>query len=150
MSWQNLKLIVGVALCLGLSGCGGQGGLIPATGKVTYKGQPVAGATLTFIHANGGTPAVGVTDDKGEFSVNTQGRPGLLVGEYKVGITKMSMSGDTKSLKPDDMMKMQATKTTPQAKSEIPAKYAAPTLSGLTVTVTKDKAANVFPFDLKD
>ena len=137
-------------MCAGLLGCGAGGGLAPAKGKVTYKGQPVAGATVTFIPPSG-TPAIGVTNEKGEFEVKTQGRPGTTVGKHRIGVSKYASSGDTSNMKPEDLMKMAGPggKIEPP-KSELPLKYAAPQISGLEAEVTSDKSKNVFTFDLKD
>ena len=147
---QSLRLVVWVGVCAGLLGCGGGGGLTPAKGKVSYKGQPVAGATVSFIPAEG-TPAVGVTDVQGEFSVKTQGRFGTTVGKHRVGICKYASSGDTSNLKPEDMAKMMGPSgKMPEPKSELPLKYAAPQTSGFEANVTAEASKNVFTFDLTD
>lgn len=147
---QSLRLLIGLGLCAGLLGCGAGGGLTPAKGKVTYKGQPVAGATVTFVPVSG-TPGVGVTNDKGEFEIRSQGRPGTSVGKHKVGVSKYDASGVNANAKPEDLMKMAGPGgKMEQPKSELPVKYAAPQLSGLEAEVTSDKSKNVFTFDLKD
>ena len=48
-------------------GCGpSRPRLYPVTGTVTYKDQPVAGAQVTFVSAEG-RPAQGTTDAAGKF-----------------------------------------------------------------------------------
>lgn len=134
-----------------LLGCGGGGPeLYEAKGKVTYKGAPVAGANLTF-QGTEGAMSVATTNDQGEFSLVTFGRPGAPLGEYKVGIMKMSnMAGAPANPKPEDMAKMMQGKSMPKQENELPAKYAAPQTSGLTATVSKDASQNVYPFDLTE
>ena len=146
---RMLEFVVCGAVCAGVIGCGSGSGLVPATGKVIYGGKPVAGATVTFVPSQG-TPAIGVTNANGEFSVNTRELPGVAPGRYMVGITKMSSSGDTSNLKPEDMMKMMSSGQMPKSKNECPAKYAAPQTSGLQAEVTADQTKNVFEFQLSD
>lgn len=146
---RMLQFVVCGAVCAGVIGCGSGSDLVPATGKVTYAGKPLAGATVTFVPSQG-TPAIGVTNDNGEFSVNTRELPGVAPGRYMVGIMKISSSGDTSNLKPEDMMKMMNSGQMPNSKNECPPKYAAPQTSGLEAEVTADKSKNVFEFQLSD
>ena len=137
--------------CAVLCGCGGGAKLSPAKGKVTYNGQPVSGASVTFMPTEqGGQVASGVTDAEGKFALNTLGNKGAAPGKYQVGIVKASSQGDTSKLTPEDMKKMADTGKTMQAKPEIPPKYAGPQTSGLQATVTTDASKNDFPFELKD
>lgn len=142
-----LLAVVGVAGCTG--GGGGSAKLVPVKGKVTYKGAPVAGATVTFIPSGTGQPATGQTDASGSYSLTTGTQPGAAVGQYKVTVTKYAASGSTQ-LTPEDMAKMQKEGKTLEAKSEIPGKYAAPQTSGLQATVGQDASKNVFDFELTD
>ncbi len=151
------RQLLGVALAglatLAMAGCtgGGSGGasLHPVKGKITYKGAPVAGATVTFIPSGQGQPASGQTDASGVYTLNTGTRPGAGAGQYKVTVTKYATTV-TGQLTPEDMAKMQKKGKTPEAKSEIPGKYAAPQTSGLQATVTQDASKNVFDFELTD
>lgn len=149
---------IGTALALlalvGLAGCTGGGGgsakLVPVKGKVTYKGSPVAGATVTFIPSGTGQPATGQTDASGNYTLTSGTQPGAAAGQYKVTVTKYAAPTGAAKLTPEDMAKMQKEGKAPEAKSEIPGKYAAPPTSGLQATVTQDPAKNVFDFDLTD
>jgi hypothetical protein len=96
-SFQRAGLVCGLVAVLYLSGCSSDApkiNTVPVTGKVTYKGQPVAGATVAFIPTNpDGRPARGVTDDQGVYTLTTylgpQDQPaGAEPGEYKVTIEK--------------------------------------------------------------
>jgi len=54
-----------LAVVIVLAGCGGGGpDLVPVKGKVTYKGQPLSGASVTF-HPATGPLATGTTDASG-------------------------------------------------------------------------------------
>jgi hypothetical protein len=143
------QFVIGSVVCLGLVGCNPGGGLVPAKGKVIYKGQPVAKASVTFVRAEG-TPATGMTDEKGEFQINTGGKPGVAKGEYKVTVTKFETKAAQTTMSPDDMRKMQMGRKAEKPKSEIPEKYASPDRSGLTANVTSDASKNVFEFTLTD
>lgn len=86
-----------VFVCLTLAGCGSSEiALTPVAGVVTFKGQPLADAQLTFMAADEkqnvpiGTAS---TNSQGEFQANVNGRPGLAPGEYVVGIVKTKSSG---------------------------------------------------------
>lgn len=97
---SNFRVLC-VVLCCVLIACGvgcnrGRGGsragLVPASGVVMYKGQPVAGATIEMRPS---TPeqincvAVALTDADGKFTLMTD-RPndGALPGKYKTVVKK--------------------------------------------------------------
>jgi hypothetical protein len=122
-------------------GCGNTGGVktIPVTAAVTYKGQPVADATIAFNPAGGGAaaapapggkitpallphPAHGRTDASGKAKMWTiEPGDGVQPGSYTVIITKLDKDG----------------------KNELPAK------NDLTFTA-KEGGPTTAPFDLKD
>ncbi len=147
--------VLGVVVLV-FAGCSGGGGgpaLTPAKGKVTFKGQPLSGATVNFISSSGEV-ASGTTDAAGAFSLSTRGRSGAAPGEYKVTIVKTSggSDGPTSGPKPEDMYKMASKKggAEPTIKSEIPEKYADAQKSGLSATVATDGSKNDFQFDLSE
>lgn len=148
---QLMKVVVLGIFCMGLVGCGGSGGpsLTAVKGKVTYKGESLAGATVTFMPEKG-TPAIGVTDASGNFTLSTGGLPGAVEGTHRVGITKATSTNAPANPTPNDMMKMMKGGKMPTAKSEIPGKYATPQMSELEATVTADASKNNFNFELKD
>jgi hypothetical protein len=74
-------------LLLLLAGCGGSD-VVPVTGTLSYKGQPVKNAYVDFVPANG-RPSWGETDEQGRFKLNYErGRDGALVGKHKVWVRK--------------------------------------------------------------
>ncbi|EAQ82092.1 sulfatase-like hydrolase/transferase [Blastopirellula marina] len=58
------------------------------SGTVTLKGQPLAGATITFYGGKGGTRATGVTDENGKYEMSTpDNRDGSPTGDFRVTIS---------------------------------------------------------------
>jgi hypothetical protein len=141
-------------LGLTVAGCGGtkQPRLYPATGTVTWNGEPLAGATVSFVPAVG-APSDGTTDSAGKYAIMTNGQPGAPLGANKVTVSKFTGSVTMPSAPtPDDMMKMAIEKGKKKGvdKGEIPVKFNRPDTSGLNADVKADAAENVFNFDLKD
>ena len=121
------------------AGCG-SGADRPSTAKtegtVIFENQPLEGASVSFIPANG-RPASGFTDANGHFILRTfEAADGAIPGKHTVIISKLA--SDTK--KTDDIYAEQ--------KSAIPEKYADLKKSGLTAAVNAD-GENKFDFDLK-
>ena len=157
-AWKTLGLF---ALALALAGCGPSGPkLYKAGGSVTYKEKGVSGATVTYLYEDGNF-ASGVTDSAGKFTVAYMGKPGGTVqGKVKVTVSKSAGGGGaaapTEAMSPQEKAKqamMGTTKTAPGASSalpsEIPAKYAIPTSSGLQTEV-KASDDNDYPIVLTD
>ena len=152
---RGVGLAIVVALgAVGLAGCGGSTmpKIYPATGTVTYKGEALADATVSFVPSVG-APSDGKTDAQGKFAIMTNGMPGARAGACKVTVSKFAGAAPSMPAapKPEDMMKMYEKKKKGEVeKGEIPAKYGRPDTSGLAAEVTTDGAKNVFTFDLKD
>src|SRR5436309_602832 len=70
-----------------LAGCGtGAPKVVPVTGKLSYKGKPVASALLNFLPENG-RQSWAVTDEQGRFKINyDEQQDGAVVGTHKVWI----------------------------------------------------------------
>jgi hypothetical protein len=145
LPWSCLAVFVMVC------GCGDSDGprLAEAGGAVTYKGQPVATATVMFL-PEVGAPAMAETDDKGRFSFNTQGKPGAIIGPGRVSISAVRQ---LREVTDEEMEKIGGAALDSLLasirKSVIPEKYNHPDTSGLTITVTEDADKNQFNFDLK-
>lgn len=158
LGWSTLGWAV---LMMLLSGCGGGEGpkLVPARGTVKYKGNPVAGATVTFVFPDNQI-STGITDENGRFNLTTGGRPGAPIGKAKVSISKQTTATGTLAkspdqLTPEDMVKMYAAKggeamkgAAQEVKSEIPTKYSNPDSSGFTANV--QASDNDFLFEMQD
>ena len=151
---QTVVVAVVMALgAIGLAGCGGSTmpKVYPATGTVTWKGEPLADATVSFVPSLG-APSDGRTDAQGKFTIMTNGQPGARAGACKVTVSKfVGAAPSTPTPTPEDMMKMYEKKKKGEVeKGEIPVKYGRPDTSGLTAEVTADGVKNVFTFDLED
>lgn len=137
--------VVGLMLlsCFLLTGCPGGGsagsGLktYPVTGVVTEKGQPIAGATVTFHPAGEGRGASGTTDANGTYRLSTaKPADGAMAGEYKVTVVKFdsaAASGGSEEYVPPK--ETGGSQPPPAPKNLLPAKYAEANASGLTATV---------------
>ena len=152
---RRMPVVVGMlAACVLVAGCGKKSlPVVATTGTVKLDGEPVGGATVTFM-PTAGPPGTAVTDDQGRYTVQTGGRPGAIVGENVVSIAKLAAPAALPVMPenptPDDMRKAAENKTkTPVAKSELPAKYGTVRDSGLKATVTSDPTKNVFDFALE-
>ncbi len=135
----------GAAFCLVLlglllaAGCDRGGlNLAPVDGVVTFKGVPVAEAGVVFAPCDPslGPPAAGATDAEGRFTLVTANRPGALVGDHNVAISK------------DEAVIVGYVLGLPRHRTKygLPPKYASPATSDLKVTVVDDD--NHFEFDL--
>ncbi|EAQ78747.1 carboxypeptidase-like regulatory domain-containing protein [Blastopirellula marina] len=86
------RIFVAALFLIGLSGCFGSGGpeLGIVEGTVKLDGQPLEGATISFVPAAGGRTAEGFTDAEGHYAVEfAAGAKGALLGEHKVRITTL-------------------------------------------------------------
>lgn len=126
----SIRSLFALILLLGsLNGCGPspveiRAVVVPAKGTLKYKGQPVAGAQLTFLNAEFEEPGLAQTDGNGKFRCMTNdSSEGIRPGEYVVVVT--------------------------HPKGGVPAKYAKADTSPLSVTVAEDDA-NEFPLKLED
>ena len=142
-----------VCSLLFLSGCGGSNVLKTnrVEGTVTYHGEPLANASLTFYpEGEGSTPAIGKTDEKGMYLLQTlQGaaQAGTTPGEYVITISKKEQipsgrkvrGGDNYDEMVDEMI----------SKELLPVKYTVKGTTPFKVTV-EAKKTNTFNFDLED
>ncbi|MCA9240185.1 MAG: hypothetical protein KDA37_08300 [Planctomycetales bacterium] len=77
-------LIIGVC---GLTGCGQQPTMAPFVGVVTYKGKLLEFGGVTMQPKGGGPVARGTIQPDGTFSVETDGKPGAMIGTHRVRVT---------------------------------------------------------------
>ena len=120
--------------------------LVNAGGKVTYNGAPLPAAQVVFVPEGDQPTAIATTDDQGQFTISTEGRPGAVAGNYKVAVTAIKM---LKEIKPEEAASLTNEQIYANQKSLIPEKYNNTVSSGLTATVSEDPAANQYTFDLK-
>jgi hypothetical protein len=117
----------------------------PVQGRVLFNGEPVAGADVTFICEGAPRFSAGKTDEQGNFTLSTFGPgDGAILGVNKVTVTKSAgpgegLGGDL----PDPeayfraIDEMERAEEAGEPTSELPARYADPKTSDLSVTVTE-------------
>lgn len=89
-----------MALCLGISGCGGDMDVAPVSGTVTLDGQPLDRASVLFEPENG-RPSYGVTDGRGRYRLlYTRDQDGAEVGECRVKISTLMQPEGPSAPKP--------------------------------------------------
>jgi len=117
----------------------------PAEGVVTYKGQGVEDASVTFAPTDrNGTAAYALTDAEGKFALNTFGeKDGAAAGDYSVTVTKKHVD-TTPNPKDANGPPLKSVE-----KSLIPNRYASSGTSQLKASV-KDGGENKFSFELTD
>ncbi len=161
---NNFRSSLAVCICL-FVGCSSSTGpkLAPVDGVVTFKGKPLANATVTLI-PDKGPFAMGVTGADGKFTVSTGVSRGAVIGNVKVSITEgQSGSGETtkQPTTPEEaeayMKKAAETQAAiaanggipPKPVSTIPEKYGKSDTSGLSYTI-KASGDNHLKIDLAE
>lgn len=120
-------------------------------GIVTYNGEPLPDASITFLpvdKSSGAQGAVGTTDAKGEFKIQTllgAADAGTTPGDYIVVISKTELVKTGRTTTEADGTKTEETIPKPV----IPQRYSDSSSSGLTATV-KANEKNHFEFKLTD
>lgn len=67
------------------AGCGSKSNVVKVEGVVTLDGQPLSGATVTYVPVENGRAASGRTDVDGRFYLTTfRTDDGAMAGNYKV------------------------------------------------------------------
>jgi hypothetical protein len=128
MPWRFGFAVLALVLA---SGCSKQ--MAKVQGKVLLDGQPLSGATVTFMPEGGsGSPASGFTGEDGVFTLTTRTTgDGAAAGDYHVIITKQAKSnipegaGDPANMKGnwEQYMKTRPKEGPPKASSAIPPQY---------------------------
>ncbi len=136
-----------------LAGCGGSNhpAVYAVRGVVTYEGEPVQGALVTFHGDHAPRLATGTTDNEGRFQLSTFGlNDGAVPGRHRVTIRKMEIDGLDESAIPGDSMDdvLENPGGVVRATHQLPEKYADPARSDLQVTVS-DTEENVFTLVLE-
>jgi len=139
-----------------LAGCSGPASdrppTYPLSGTVTYNGSPLADANLNFQLADGSGSSVAKTDAQGKYTAQTfVSGDGARPGDYKVAVTKFEKAETDPNEVPfdsEDYAPPSGDEETPPAKNLLPAKFADPSTSGLTASVSKGK--NTADFELVD
>lgn len=150
---QHARRLLWLVTALWLSsGCGDTRDFGPPLGEVhgvvTYQGEPLDKATITFFPAQTGMrPAVGVTDARGRYQLRISGATsGAIVGACEVTIAcREPVDGP-----PPEGVSPALAQELPQQEGEprIPLKYFSAKTSGLTADV--QPGHNAIDFELTD
>ena len=117
---------------------------MPVTGKVTYNGQPVDGATITFIGPGVETPRAATTAADGAYELRVK------PGSYTAVVSKTDIpAGNDELTMEQAFTNDNQNKPQPEPKELFPAKYRTPTESPLKFEV-KPSGANNFDLSLTD
>ena len=97
---NRTALLIGlISACTLLTGCSGSNRpweVVPVSGIVTYKGEPVEGLTVEF-EPEQGRPSQALTDENGRFTLNyTINENGAQVGVHQVTFTWVGTSAGDK------------------------------------------------------
>jgi hypothetical protein len=162
---QCLMFLALAACVMGTIGCGDSSVLETeyVEGLVTLDGEPVAGATVTFVPVTEGqgASAVGKTDEQGVYRLTAtvtgeataKAEGGTLPGEYYVGVRKNEVDdaasvqvgdGGVEYIDYDEVGGGRLTE--PSITYIVPQKYNHPRKSGITVTVQQGE--NNIPLEL--
>lgn len=128
-------------MCVGCSGGATGPKTIPASGKVTYKGEPVKSGSLAFAPADPKTSrATQAIIVEGEYK--TEPGKGLMVGEYKV--TVQALKNSVAELDPKDAAKQGIDN------NAVPKKYMDLKTTDLEVTISDGDKEIKQDFELTD
>jgi hypothetical protein len=134
--------MVWIGALLALPGCAHEEGRVPVRGTVTWDGQPLENAAVTFepLEGTSGAGGIGSTTKDGSYSlVNPQRMKGVMPGKYRVTVSQL------------DMPKIDQTKGVvqvgPDRKEKLPPRYSDPEKTELTATV--EKTGTTIDFSLK-
>ncbi len=135
---------LGLCCCLAvvLPGCGGGGineGDVPASGTVTFDGNPLKTGSIALIAADGSTTATGIINE-GKFEIRqTASYAGVAPGTYKVTVN--SWIREPGSVSPEGEI-------IAEGERAIPEKFSNPEQSELTLTVP-EKGSKALALELK-
>jgi len=142
MKRKTLSILALICLAMGIplwSGCGGPE-VAPVTGQIKLEGEPIPGALVAFypLDAGPGRRVISaVTDEEGRFQLTfRRSGDGAPPGRYAVTAVWREPQEDG-----DEVLR-----TGPNM---LPARYAAPETSGLTVTISSG-ANDLEPFELTE
>jgi len=129
-----IRILLPVLLALAV-GCGSADkNLAPVSGTITLNGEPLAGATVTFIPKDGtpGFGGVGKTDASGKYSLrgSRDNAKGIPSGEYRVVISKRLMPNGSEVPADDKTPPMMS-----PAKESLPNAYSSMASSRQSATV---------------
>jgi len=138
---KSLLLLIPVLLC----GCGSdytpQAEIfktVSASGVLTFKGKPLSGFIVTLHPSGEQRTASGTTDAEGRFTLGTNAPgDGAVAGNHKVSVIWQPPEDDGLGSTVEDPQKM------PKPPLEIPAKYASPDTSGISLEIPESGSSEL-------
>ncbi|MEY4188395.1 MAG: hypothetical protein RIT02_3429 [Planctomycetota bacterium] len=138
------KLALALSAVL-ISGCGGQYSpqaeifkTVSASGVLTFRGKPLAGFIVTLHPAGDQRTASGTTDADGRFTLGTNAHgDGAVAGNHKVSVIWQPPEDDGLGSTVEDPKKM------PKPPLDIPAKYASPETSEITLEIPESGSSDL-------
>lgn len=132
-----IRILSVLVASLSFAGCGADGPeMVPVKGVVHLDGQPIEGASVTFIPTEGGRPATGKTDETGQFELTTiTTGDGAIVGDHQVTVTLVKTTGKAAEVGEDGLQVGRVDPSTQQVEWVVPEKYTRPETSGLRAKV---------------
>ncbi len=129
---------VSLVLVVAVSGCNSSG-LVSASGKLTYKGQPVPSTRVIFQPEDGSRRSTGLTDDNGHFELQfSRTEHGVKPGRHTVFVRyEVSAEEEMHKIPPKASKELRA----------VIARYGDPKKSPLRYEVTG--SGQVFDIELK-
>jgi len=125
--FRYLSAIVAFGAVVLFAGCGTS--MVKVNGVVTLDGNPVEGATVTFVSEDGANMYIGRTDPSGQFSLGAgEKNQGAPAGTYKVLIVKTPVIPGAESMSAGSP---EATKTMAKMASEQSSKSGGTPLIGM-------------------
>tara|TARA_R110002095_G_scaffold25573_1_gene26179 strand:+ start:10400 stop:10858 length:459 start_codon:yes stop_codon:yes gene_type:complete len=143
--WITFSLIFLVMGCSSSEHLKGRVSVLPVTGTISLKGNPVEGAIVNFVSEDGNPVATGKTDSTGKYSLTTyEPDDGAGLGNYVVLVTKIKAPKKTPEGAEDTGY--------PGAKNLsqhlLPEQYSNRLKSPLRATVTAESSSRNFDFEL--
>jgi hypothetical protein len=99
---RGLVRVAGLLALVVFAGCSPSGSFSRVSGKVTFNGEPIEGARVTFVgttetREGGREEYYTTTDSSGKYAISgVRKSPGIPPGVYKVVVTKLTLKGGAK------------------------------------------------------
>jgi hypothetical protein len=127
--YQSVLLALAACIAVGCSKGDRYTGTAQVTGKVTYNGQPLAGAVVTFIGDAGETPEAGMSSEDGAYDLRVK------PGNYTATVSKLTAPASAKVAVSMEEAMSNARAPVEEPKETLPTKYQSRTESPLKVEV---------------
>ncbi|TWT60675.1 hypothetical protein Pan54_13890 [Rubinisphaera italica] len=143
--WMAFSLILLVMGCSSSEQMKGRVPVLPVSGTISFKGNPVVGAIVNFVSEDGNPVATGKTDSTGNYSLTTYDPDdGAGLGKYVVLVTKIKVPKKT----PEAAEETRYPGAQNTSQHLLPEQYSNRLKSPLRATVTEESSSKNFDFEL--